>query len=181
MKKSKKIFNAAKKYIPGGVNSPVRSFSAVNDIPFFVKKSQGAYLTDIDDKKYIDYIGSWGAQILGHCDKRITSLLAKQIKIGLTYGVPCENEFILAKNICKIFPSIDKIRMVSSGTEATMSAIRLARGFTKRNKIIKFREDELHHKNIAYSEGATKDGLYSIFDKIIKTGSKIAINISEKI
>ena len=138
MKKSKKIFNAAKKYIPGGVNSPVRAFSAVNDIPFFVKKSQGAYLTDIDDKKYIDYIGSWGAQILGHCDKRITSLLAKQIKIGLTYGAPCENEFILAKNICKIFPSIDKIRMVNSGTEATMSAIRLARGFTKRNKIIKF-------------------------------------------
>ena len=138
MKKSKKIFNVAKKYIPGGVNSPVRAFSAVNDIPFFVKKSQGAYLTDIDDKKYIDYIGSWGAQILGHCDKRITSLLAKQIKIGLTYGAPCENEFILAKNICKIFPSIDKIRMVNSGTEATMSAIRLARGFTKRNKIIKF-------------------------------------------
>jgi len=138
MKKSKKIFNAAKKYIPGGVNSPVRAFSAVDDIPFFVKKAQGAYLTDIDNKKYIDYIGSWGAQILGHCDKRITSLLAKQIKIGLTYGAPCENEFILAKNICKIFPSIDKIRMVNSGTEATMSAIRLARGFTKRNKIIKF-------------------------------------------
>jgi glutamate-1-semialdehyde 2,1-aminomutase len=138
MKKSQKIFNAAKKYIPGGVNSPVRAFSAVDDIPFFVKKAQGAYLTDIDNKKYIDYIGSWGAQILGHCDKRITSLLAKQIKIGLTYGAPCENEFILAKNICKIFPSIDKIRMVNSGTEATMSAIRLARGFTKRNKIIKF-------------------------------------------
>ena len=138
MKKSKRIFNVAKKYIPGGVNSPVRAFSSVADIPFFVKKAQGAYLTDIDNKKYIDYIGSWGAQILGHCDKRITSVLAKQIKIGLTYGAPCENELILAKNICKIFPSIDKIRMVSSGTEATMSAIRLARGFTKRNKIIKF-------------------------------------------
>ena len=138
MKKSKKIFNEAKKYIPGGVNSPVRAFSSVADIPFFVKKAQGAYLTDIDNKKYIDYIGSWGAQILGHCDKRITSILAKQIKIGLTYGAPCENELILAKNICKIFPSIDKIRMVNSGTEATMSAIRLARGFTKRNKIIKF-------------------------------------------
>jgi len=138
MKKSKKIFNEAKKYIPGGVNSPVRAFSAVADIPFFVKKAQGAYLTDIDNKKYIDYIGSWGAQILGHCDKRITSILAKQIKIGLTYGAPCESELMLAKNICKIFPSIDKIRMVNSGTEATMSAIRLARGFTKRNKIIKF-------------------------------------------
>ncbi|MFL2559795.1 MAG: glutamate-1-semialdehyde 2,1-aminomutase [Gammaproteobacteria bacterium] len=138
MKKSKRIFNVAKKYIPGGVNSPVRAFSSVADIPFFVKKAQGAYLTDIDNKKYIDYIGSWGAQILGHCDKRITSVLAKQIKIGLTYGAPCENELILAKNICKIFPSIDKIRMVNSGTEATMSAIRLARGFTKRNKIIKF-------------------------------------------
>ncbi len=138
MKKSKRIFNVAKKYIPGGVNSPVRAFSSVADIPFFVKKAQGAYLTDIDNKKYIDYIGSWGAQILGHCDKRITSVLAKQIKVGLTYGAPCENELILAKNICKIFPSIDKIRMVNSGTEATMSAIRLARGFTKRNKIIKF-------------------------------------------
>ena len=128
------MFNEAKKYIPGGVNSPVRAFSSVADKPFFVKKSQGAYLTDIDNKKYIDYIGSWGAQILGHCDKRITSILAKQIKIGLTYGTPCESELILAKNICKIFPSIDKIRMVNSGTEATMSAIRLARGFTKRNK-----------------------------------------------
>ena len=138
MKKSKKIFNEAKKYIPGGVNSPVRAFSSVADIPFFIKKAQGAYLTDIDNKKYIDYIGSWGAQILGHCDKRITSILAKQIKIGLTYGAPCENELILAKKICKIFPSIDKIRMVNSGTEATMSAIRLARGFTKRSKIIKF-------------------------------------------
>jgi len=138
MKKSKKEFKIAKKYIPGGVNSPVRSFSAVNSTPFFVKKSKGAYIFDIDNKKYIDYIGSWGAMILGHCDSKIIKTLAKSINTGLTYGAPCQDEVLLAKKVCEIYPSIEKIRMVSSGTEATMSAIRLARGHTKRDKIIKF-------------------------------------------
>jgi len=138
MKSSKKLFKLAEKYIPGGVNSPVRAFSAVQSIPFFVKKAKGAYLTDLDNSKYIDYIGSWGAQILGHCDKRIITTLSKQVKTGITYGAPCEAEVELAKKVCKIFPSIDKVRMVNSGTEATMSAIRLARAFTKRDKIIKF-------------------------------------------
>ena len=138
MKKSVKEFKIAKKYIPGGVNSPVRSFNAVDSKPFFIKKSKGPFLYDIDNKKYIDYVGSWGALILGHCDSRILKSLSASMKIGITYGAPCQNEVLLAKKVCKIFPSIKKIRMVSSGTEATMSAIRLARGFTKRDKIIKF-------------------------------------------
>ena len=138
MQSSNKLFKLAKKYIPGGVNSPVRAFSAVESIPFFVKKAKGPYLTDLDNNKYIDYIGSWGAQILGHCDKRIITTLSKQVKTGITYGAPCEAEVELAKKVCKIFSSIDMVRMVNSGTEATMSAIRLARGFTKRDKVIKF-------------------------------------------
>lgn len=136
--KSSKEFRIAKKYIPGGVNSPVRSFKAVNSSPFFVKKSKGPHIFDIDDKRYIDYVNSWGSIILGHCDSRIINTLSKSIDLGLTYGAPCQNEVLLAKKICKIFPSIEKIRMVSSGTEATMSAIRLARGYTKKDKIIKF-------------------------------------------
>ena len=138
MKKSKEIFTKAKRIIPGGVNSPVRAFKAVSGQPFFVKKAKGQYLFDEDKKKYIDFIGSWGAQILGHSDPRIVKEIIKVINNGITFGIPCEREVSLAKKICEIFPSIDKVRMVNSGTEATMSAIRLARGFTGRDKIIKF-------------------------------------------
>jgi len=109
MKKSVKEFKIAKKYIPGGVNSPVRSFSAVDSKPFFIKKSKGPFLYDIDNKKYIDYVGSWGALILGHCDSRILKSLSASMKIGITYGAPCQNEVLLAKKVCKIFPSIKKI------------------------------------------------------------------------
>ena len=138
MKKSNREFKIANKYIPGGVNSPVRSFNAVDSNPFFIKKSKGPYVYDIDNKKYIDYIGSWGALILGHSDPRIIQTLSKSMQMGISYGAPCQNEVLLAKKVCKIFPSIKKVRMVSSGTEATMSAIRVARGYTKRDKIIKF-------------------------------------------
>ena len=138
MKNSTKLFKQAKKYIPGGVNSPVRAFSSVGKTPFFIKEAKGQYLTDEDNNKYIDFIGSWGAQILGHSDKRIIKEVTRVIHSGITYGAPCKNEVMLAKEITKIYPSIEKVRMVNSGTEATMSAIRLARGFTKKDRVIKF-------------------------------------------
>ena len=138
MKNSKKLFLQANKYIPGGVNSPVRAFSSVNSSPFFVKRAKGQYLFDEDGNKYIDFIGSWGAQILGHSDNRILKVLNKTMKDGITYGAPCQNEVLIAKKVCQIYKSIEKIRMVNSGTEATMSAIRLARGYTGKDKIIKF-------------------------------------------
>ena len=138
MKNSKKLFLQANKYIPGGVNSTVRAFSSVNSSPFFVKRAKGQYLFDEDGNKYIDFIGSWGAQILGHSDDRILKVLNKTMKDGITYGAPCQNEVLIAKKVCQIYKSIEKIRMVNSGTEATMSAIRLARGYTGKDKIIKF-------------------------------------------
>ena len=138
MKNSKKLFSQAKKYIPGGVNSPVRSFSSVDSTPFFVKKAKGQYLVDEDNNQYIDYIGSWGAQILGHADNRILRVLEKTMQNGITYGAPCKNEILLAKKITQIYKSIESIRMVNSGTEATMSAIRLARGYTGKENVIKF-------------------------------------------
>jgi glutamate-1-semialdehyde 2,1-aminomutase len=124
--------------IPGGVNSPVRSFTAVSSTPFIVKKSKGSLITDVDNNNYIDFIGSWGAMILGHSDNRILKKLNKVSKNGLTYGAPNVAETEIAEFIIKNIPSIDKIRMVNSGTEATMSAARLARGYTKKDIIIKF-------------------------------------------
>ena len=137
-KKSLKLYARAKKVIPGGVNSPVRAFLSVNQNPFFVKKAHGQYLVDEDNNKIIDYIGSWGAQILGHGHSKIKNTLTASLRKGITYGAPCSREVELAERITKIYPSINKVRMVSSGTEATMSAIRLARGYTGRNKILKF-------------------------------------------
>ena len=137
-KKSLKLYARAKKVIPGGVNSPVRAFLSVNQKPFFVKKAHGQYLVDEDDNKIIDYIGSWGAQILGHGHSKIKNTLTASLRKGITYGAPCSREVELAERITKIYPSINKVRMVSSGTEATMSAIRLARGYTGRNRILKF-------------------------------------------
>ena len=136
--KSNIIFKKTKKMIPGGVNSPVRSFTAVSSTPFIVKKSKGSLITDVDNNSYIDFIGSWGAMILGHSDNRILKKLNKVSKNGLTYGAPNVAETEIAKFIIKNIPSIDKIRMVNSGTEATMSAARLARGYTKKDIIIKF-------------------------------------------
>ena len=137
-KLSNKAFLESKKLFPGGVNSPVRAFKNVNSLPVFIKKGDGAYIYDIDDNKYIDFIGSWGPMILGHANKTVLNSIAKAIKNSTSFGAPTLLETTMAKKIKKNFPSIEKMRMTSSGTEATMSAIRLARGYTKRDKIIKF-------------------------------------------
>lgn len=136
--RSSALFDEAKKYIPGGVNSPVRAFKSVGGVPIFMKSAKGAYLTDVDDRIYIDYINSWGPAILGHTHPVVLEAVQKQAEKGFSYGTPTELETEIAKFITENVPNIDQIRMVSSGTEACMSAVRLARGFTGREKIIKF-------------------------------------------
>ncbi len=131
-------FNKAQQFIPGGVNSPVRAFKAVGGEPRFIASAKGAYLYDCDGQKYVDYVLSWGPMILGHSDDDVLAAVIEKAKLGLSFGAPTEIETELAQTLVDIFPSIDKIRFVSSGTEATMSAIRLARGYTGRDKIIKF-------------------------------------------
>ena len=138
MSSSNTLFEQAKEYIPGGVNSPVRAFKAVGGTPVFVDRAEGAYLFDPDGKRYIDYVLSWGPMILGHAHPAINEAVMEKMKKGLSFGTPTEIETELAAKICQLLPHIDLIRMVSSGTEATMSAIRLARGFTGRDKIVKF-------------------------------------------
>ena len=135
---TKKLFDEAKKHIPGGVNSPVRAFKAVSGTPLFINKASGPYLYDSEDKKYLDYVGSWGPMILGHAHPEIVKAVNDAAKCGLSFGAPTEIETQMANKICDLMPSIEKIRMVNSGTEAAMSAIRLARGFTGRDIIIKF-------------------------------------------
>jgi glutamate-1-semialdehyde 2,1-aminomutase len=135
---SDKLFNAAKQHIPGGVNSPVRAFKSVSGTPLFIKRANGAYLYDSDDTQYIDYVGSWGPMILGHAHPDVIQAVKETADNGLSFGAPTEIETQMANKICDLLPSIEKVRMVSSGTEAAMSAIRLARGFTGRDKIIKF-------------------------------------------
>lgn len=138
MNRSTTLFNEAKDFIPGGVNSPVRAFNGVGGDPIFFDRGEGAYLYDVDGNKYIDYVGSWGPMILGHANPIIIDAVKAVLDKGLGFGAPTEIETSLAKKVCQIVPSIDLVRMVSSGTEATMSAIRLARGFTGRDKILKF-------------------------------------------
>lgn len=138
MSKSETLFKEAQKYIPGGVNSPVRAFGQVGGTPIFFKKGLGAYLYDEDDKKYIDYVGSWGPMIAGHAHPHVIEAVTVTAKEGLSFGAPTAIETVLAEKVLKRVPSMDLVRMVSSGTEATMSAIRLARGFTGRNTLIKF-------------------------------------------
>ena len=136
--KSLAAFNEAKKFMPGGVNSPVRSFSSVDSNPPFISHGAGSKIFDIDGNEYIDFVGSWGPLILGHAHPRVVDALKKAVERGTSYGAPTELETKLAKLVNKIFPSMEVMRMVSSGTEATMSALRVARGFTGREKIIKF-------------------------------------------
>jgi glutamate-1-semialdehyde 2,1-aminomutase len=136
--RSRKLFDEAKKHIPGGVNSPVRAFRSVGGEPLFIKKAKGSRITDADGKTYIDYVLSWGPMILGHAHPRVTAALKKAIASGTSFGAPTELEITLAKMVKKAVPSIEMVRMVSSGTEATMSAIRVARGYTGRDKIVKF-------------------------------------------
>ena len=144
--KSIALFKEAKTLMPGGVNSPVRAFKNINGNPIFFERASGAYLYDADDNEYIDYIGSWGPMIMGHSHPDIVGAIKNQVELGTSYGAPTSLESDVARLIKKCIPSIEKIRMVNSGTEATMTTIRLARGFTGRNKIIKF--DGCYHGHV---------------------------------
>jgi len=153
--RSSQLFVSAQKRIPGGVNSPVRAFRNVDGAPFFVARAKGAKIWDVDGKEYIDYVGSWGPAILGHAPKVVVDAVNEIATRGLSFGIPNPLEVELAELICDWMPSIEKVRMVNSGTEATMSCIRLARAFTRRDRIIKF--DGCYHGHV--------DGL------LVKTGS----------
>jgi len=136
--KSKALFEEACKHLVGGVNSPVRAFKSVGGTPLFIKKGEGPYITDVDDNKYVDFVSSYGPLILGHNDPDVREATIKALENGTTFGASTENEIVLAELVKEAFPGIDKVRFVNSGTEAVMSAIRLARAFAKKNKIIKF-------------------------------------------
>lgn len=138
MSSSEQLFERAKKYIPGGVNSPVRAFKAVGGTPVFIERSEGPYIFDSQGKRYIDYVLSWGPMLMGHNHPAVREAVIRQCAKGLSFGAPTELEIELAERICNIMPGMDLVRMVNSGTEATMSAIRLARGYTGRDAIVKF-------------------------------------------
>ncbi|MBM89646.1 MAG: glutamate-1-semialdehyde-2,1-aminomutase [Gammaproteobacteria bacterium] len=136
--KSQTLYESAIQYIPGGVNSPVRAFKAVGGNPLFFKSGDGAYLTDVDDNCYVDYVGAWGPLILGHRNEKVLAALQSQLDKGIGYGASTEAEVEIAKKLCSMVHSVELVRLVTSGTEATMSAIRLARGYTNRDRIVKF-------------------------------------------
>ena len=136
MSRSDELFAQAQQSIPGGVNSPVRAFNGVGGSPIFIESADGAYMFDADGNKYIDYVGSWGPMILGHNNTAIREATHAAVDRGLSFGTPTPNEITMAERIKQIVPSIEKVRMVNSGTEATMTAIRLARGYTGRDKIL---------------------------------------------
>ena len=136
--RNQQLFELSQKYIPGGVNSPVRAFKSVGGVPIFFQRGQGAYVWDADNKPYLDYVGSWGPLILGHAHPDVIKAVMEAAQNGLTFGAPTEAELEIAQMLCTRVPSIEQVRLVSSGTEATMSAIRLARGYTGRSRIIKF-------------------------------------------
>lgn len=138
MQKSESLFTRAKQHIPGGVNSPVRAFKAVGGTPPFIAKADGPYIYDVDGKRYIDYVQSWGPMVLGHNNPKIRQAVIDAAENGLSFGAPTEAEVIMAETVSEMVPSMQVLRMVNSGTEATMSAIRLARGYTNRDKILKF-------------------------------------------
>jgi glutamate-1-semialdehyde 2,1-aminomutase len=138
MSKSEQLFNRAQQVIPGGVNSPVRAFRAVGGKPIFIQRGDGSHIWDVDGKEYVDYIGSWGPLIFGHRPPEVTQALSQVLEIGTSFGAPTEREVEIAELITKLIPSVEKVRLVNSGTEATLSAIRLARGFTGRDRIVKF-------------------------------------------
>jgi glutamate-1-semialdehyde 2,1-aminomutase len=160
--RSSQLFHEAQQFIPGGVNSPVRAFKAVGGNPIYIKQAQGAYLYDEDGNKYIDYINSWGPMILGHAYPSVINAIVEKAKLGTSFGTPTEMETEIAKLAISMVPNIDKIRFVSSGTEACMSAIRLARGYTKKEKIIKFSGCYHGHSDsflIAAGSGASTFGV----------------------
>lgn len=164
IRRSKRLYKAAERLMPGGVNSPVRSFRAVEGTPVFISKAKGAWVYDEDGNKYIDYVASWGPLILGHAHPGVVKAIKKAAEKGTTYGAPCEKEIELANLVVKSFPSIDLVRMTSSGTEATMSAVRLARAYTNRDLIVKF--EGCYHGHADYllvkaGSGATTFGIPS--------------------
>ena len=136
--KSQELFDKAKRYIPGGVNSPVRAFGAVGGVPRFIDRAEGSHIWDVDGNEFIDYVCSWGPGILGHAHPRVIDAVKKACDEGLTYGAPTEREVEMAELLSEMIPSMAISRLVSSGTEAVMSAIRVARGFTGRDKIVNF-------------------------------------------
>lgn len=138
MTRSQELFAAAQRHIPGGVNSPVRAFRGVGGDPIFVERAAGPYLFDADGNRYLDYVGSWGPMILGHAHPRVIAAVGDRIRQGLSFGAPTELETRMADRLCALVPSMELVRLVNSGTEATMSAIRLARGCTGRDKLVKF-------------------------------------------
>ncbi|ELW9226269.1 glutamate-1-semialdehyde 2,1-aminomutase [Morganella morganii] len=138
MSRSENLYTEAQHFIPGGVNSPVRAFNGVGGTPLFIERANGAYIYDVDGKAYIDYVGSWGPMVLGHNHPAIRTAVIKAVEKGLSFGAPTADEVEMAKFVTELVPSMDMVRMVNTGTEATMSAIRLARGYTARDKIIKF-------------------------------------------
>ena len=137
MTKNEQLFERAQRTIPGGVNSPVRAFRSVGGTPRFFERGAGAHVWDADGNKYIDYVGSWGPMILGHAHPDVLAAVQARAVHGLSFGAPTEIEIDLAETLCRLVPSMDMVRLVSSGTEATMSAVRLARGFTGRSRLIK--------------------------------------------
>src|SRR5258705_229718 len=138
MSKNESLFERAQRVIPGGVNSPVRAFRAVGGVPLFFERASGAYLWDADRRRYIDYLGSWGPMVAGHSHPAVVEAVQEAASRTLSFGAPTEAEVELAEMLCRLVPSLDQVRLVSSGTEATMTAIRLARGFTGRSLIVKF-------------------------------------------
>ena len=138
MNKSEQLFKRAQQSIPGGVNSPVRAFRAVGGTPLFIARAQGAYLYDADGRSYVDYVGSWGPMILGHQHPKVVAAIQQQLEVGVSYGAPTELEVEMAELLCTRMPALEQVRLCNSGTEATMSALRLARGFTARDFILKF-------------------------------------------
>src|SRR5262245_53303742 len=156
--RSTQLYQRALEKIPGGVNSPVRAWKAVGGAPKFIDRGRGSRVTDADGKQYIDFVGSWGPLILGHANGNILRCLEQVAKRGTTFGAPTEREVKLAETVCRLVPSIQKLRLVSSGTEATMSVLRLARAYTRRTKVLKF--DGCYHGHV--------DGL------LVKAGSGVA-------
>ena len=160
--RSSQLFAQAQGYIPGGVNSPVRSFKSVGGVPLFIQRDQGSHIWDADGNELIDYVGSWGPLILGHAHQGVVKALRSVLENGLTFGAPTEGEVELARMIVEAFPSVDMVRLVSSGTEATMSAIRAARAFTGRNKIVKFAGCYHGHTDGLLVEAGSGGATYSI-------------------
>ncbi|MEO0262443.1 MAG: glutamate-1-semialdehyde 2,1-aminomutase [candidate division WOR-3 bacterium] len=187
MKNSKELYKKAKEFMPGGVSSPVRAFKSVELTPIFVKKGKGPYIYSVDGKKYIDFILSWGPLILGHSHPEVVEEIIKEVKNGFSFGLSTEKEILLAQKIKKFFPFIEKIRFVNSGTEATMSAIRVARAYTKRNKIIKFEGCYHGHSDFLLVKGGSgllTHGIPSssgIPENIVKDTISLPYNDIEKV